>query len=232
VDENRSFVMADIPGLIQGAHAGAGLGDRFLRHVERTRLLVHILDVSGFTERNPVEDFDVINREMRLYSPTLAELPQVVALNKIDVPGARESAEQLAPVFESRGFKTFLISAATGEGVQALVYFLGDELEKLDKAVPKPAETHEIVRITPRNLDLKQWEAKKVGDHEFVVEGKGIERAIAMTSMDNEEAVRRFLRKLDRLGVIESLKSLGIEDGDTVRIGAIEFDYADEDAVE
>ena len=232
VDENRSFVMADIPGLIEGAHAGAGLGDRFLRHIERTRLLVHIIDVSGFTERNPAEDFDAINRELKLYSPKLAELSQVAALNKVDVPGARETAEQLAPVFESRGFKTFIISAATGEGVQPLIYFLGDELEKLNKVVPAPLETQEIMHISPKNLDLKQWEAKKVGDHEFVIEGKGLERAVAMTSMENEEAVRRLHKKLERLGVLKELKNLGAEDGDTVRIGTVEFDYADDDTVE
>jgi len=232
VDEDRSFVMADIPGLIEGAHAGAGLGDRFLRHVERTRLLVNIIDVSGFTDRNPVSDFDAVNRELRLYSPGLAALPQLVALNKIDVPGARETAQQLSPVFKSRGFNTFLISAATGEGVQSLVYFLGDELEKLDKVVPAPVESHEIVRIAPDKLDPRRWEARKVGDREFVVEGKALERAVAMTNLDNEEAVRRLHRKLYRLGVIEALKKLGVEDGDTVRIGAAEFDYAAEDEVE
>ncbi|HUV05573.1 MAG TPA: GTPase ObgE [Armatimonadota bacterium] len=225
VDEDRSFVIADIPGLIEGAHAGAGLGDRFLRHAERTRLLIHMIDVSSSTGRNPADDFDVVNREMRLYSPALVDLPQVVALNKIDIPDARAAAEQLAPVFEARGLKTFLISAATGEGVQSMIYFLGGELEKLDKVVPTPVEAREIVRIAPEKLDLRRWEAKKVGDREFVVEGKGLERAVAMTDMDNEEAVRRLQRKLDRLGVIEALKGLGVQDGDTVRIGAVEFDY-------
>ena len=232
VDENRSFVVADIPGLIEGAHAGAGLGDRFLRHVERTRLLVHMIDVSSFTGRNPADDFDIVNRELRLYSPELADLPQVVAFNKVDIPDARAAAERLAPAFESRGFKTFLISAMTGEGVRSLIYCLGDELEKLDKVVPTPVEAHEILRITPEKLDRRRWEAKKVGDHEFVVEGKGLERAVAMTNMDNEEAVRRLQRKLDRLGVTEALKNLGVEDGDTIRIGAVEFDYVAEDALE
>jgi GTP-binding protein len=232
VDERRSFVMADIPGLIEGAHAGAGLGDRFLRHVERTRMLVHMLDVSGLTGRDPADDFDVVNRELRLYNPELAGLPQVVALNKIDVSGARDHAEKLAPTFQSRGFQVYLISAATGEGVPQLVYFLADELEKLDKAVPTPAEAQEIVRISPAALDRRRYEAKKVGDHEFVVEGKGIERTVAMTNLSSDETVRRLHRKLDRLGVIRALKDLGIEDGDTVRIGAVEFDYASDDEVQ
>ena len=231
VDE-RSFVMADIPGLVEGAHEGAGLGLQFLRHVERTRILVHILDVSGFTGRNPADDFDIINRELRLYSPKLADLPQVVAFNKIDIPGARETAQELAPAFEARGTKTFAISAATGEGVQPLIYFLADELEKLDKAAPPPAETHEILRITPDKPDLHKWEVGKVGDHEFVVEGKGIERAVAMTNLDNEEAVKRLQRKLDRWGINKALKGLGVEDGDTVRIGAVSFDYISEDELD
>lgn len=232
VDEGRSFAMADIPGLIEGAHAGAGLGTRFLRHVERTRLLLHIIDVSGMTGRNPIDDFDIINRELRLYSPDLAKLPQVVALNKIDFPFARETAEKLAPVFESRGMKTFLISAVTGEGVNPLLYFLADELEKLDKVVPTPAEAREILRIAPEKLDSRRWEAKKTGDHEFVIEGKGIERTVAMTNLSNEEAIRRLQRKLERLGVIKALRDLGVQSGDTVRIGAMEFDYVDENELE
>ena len=231
VGEYRSFVMADIPGLIEGAHAGAGLGDRFLRHVERTRLLVHILDISGFTGRNPADDFDAINRELHLYSPELSDLPQVVALNKIDLPDAQETAKELVPAFEDRGIRTFLISAATGEGVQTLIYYLGEELEKLDKIVPTPVEAHEIIRIAPKTLDPKHWEAKKVDDHEFVVEGRGIERTVAMTYLDSDEAMRRLHRKLNRLGVMKALKNLGIQDGDTVRIGAIEFDYTAEDEV-
>ncbi len=232
VDEETSFVMADIPGLIEGAHAGAGLGDRFLRHIERTRLLVHIIDVSGMTGRNPVNDFDVINRELRLYSPSLAELPQVVALNKVDVSGAMETARELAPIFESRGFKTFAISAATGFGVQELIRFLAEELRKLDKVVPTPAEAYETVRLAPEKKDLKRWEAKKVGDHEFVVEGKRLESEVAMTNINNEVALRRLHRKLDRLGVLKALKELGIKSGDTVRIGAIEFDYLADEEVE
>lgn len=232
VDEERSFVMADIPGLIEGAHAGAGLGDRFLRHVERTRLLLHIIDVSGFTGRNPAEDFDAINRELQLYSPVLADLPQVVALNKVDIPGARETAEALAPSLEDRGYKTFLISAATGEGVRPLIFFLGEELQKLDRVVPTQIETQEILRIAPESLDPKRFEIEHVDEHEFEVHGKGLERMVAMTNLATDEAVRRLHRKLDRMGVIQALRDAGAEDGDTVRIGAIEFDYADEDKVE
>jgi len=232
VDEARSFVMADIPGLIEGAHAGAGLGDRFLRHIERTRLLVNIIDVSGFTERDPAQDFEVINRELRLYSAILAELPQVIAFNKIDVSGGEETAGKLAHDLEARGYKTFAISAATGKGTRALIYHLADELQKLDKAAPPPPDTDEVVRIAPERHDLRRWEAKKTGEHQFAVEGKAIERLVAMTNLDNEEGLRRLQRRLERLGIYKALKGIGAEDGDTVHIGPAEFDYLSEDEVE
>jgi GTP-binding protein len=232
VDEQRSFVMADIPGLIEGAHTGAGLGDRFLRHIERTRLLLHIIDVSGFTDRNPAEDFDTINNELLAYSPVLSGLPQVIAFNKIDVAGARETAEELKPVFEARGYTVFIISAATGEGIRPMIYFLGEELERLDQIVPTPVEVDEIVRITAKEADVKSFEVKQVDENEYEVVGKGLQRMVAMSNLDTDESLRRMHRKLDRMGVLKALKEAGVQDGDTVRIGTIEFDYADEDIVE
>jgi GTP-binding protein len=232
VDETTSFVMADIPGLIEGAHEGTGLGDRFLRHVERTRLLLHIIDCSGTTGRNPAEDFDVINRELHLYSPRLAEVPQVVALNKIDVPGGKETAETLLPEFEKRGLKTFAISAATGEGVKPLIYFLSQELQKLDRTVLGPVEMEEVIRIAPEGLSPRNFQVKKVDEHQYEVEGKGLIRMIAMMNLETDESIRRLHRKLDRLGVLQSLRDAGVEHGDSVRVGSIEFDYADDNKVE
>jgi GTP-binding protein len=227
-----SFVVADIPGLIEGAHEGAGLGARFLRHIERTRLLLHIIDVSGFTARNPEEDFDAINRELELYSPVLAMRPQVVALNKVDIPDARKTAEELTPIIEAKGYTVFSISAATGEGVQPLLYFLADELTKLDKLTPPPDDTSEVVHIGPEKAATKRFEVKQLDEHEFVVEGKSLERTVAMSYLDSDEALRKLHRRLDKLGVLRALKAAGVVHGDTVRIGAIEFDYADEDKVE
>lgn len=232
VDDERSFVMADLPGLIEGAHAGAGLGDRFLKHIERTRLLVHVIDVSGTTGRCPISDFESINQELRLYSPKLCELPQVVALNKIDVPGAREKAESLVPVFAERGITAFPISAATGEGVNRLVYFLADELSRLDKITPEVPEADEIQGVVRDKASPRQFEARRVDDHTYVIQGKEIERLVAMTDMNNDYAVRRLMRRLERLGIIKALKDLGIQDGDTVRIGPVEFDYSSDDEVE
>ncbi len=232
VDEERSYVMADIPGLIEGAHAGAGLGDRFLRHIERTRLLLHIIDVSGCTGRDPSEDFDAINRELALYSPVLADLPQVVALNKLDVPGARKIAGPLARSLESRGMRVFEVSAATGQGVKPVVYHLMERLAEMERGVPVASESDQVVRIAPRRQDESRFEAERVGEREFVVRGKGIVRMVAMSNLDSDEAVRRLHRKLVRLGVIKRLEELGAARGDTVRIGEIEFDYASENEVE
>jgi GTP-binding protein len=232
VDEERSFVMADIPGLIVGAHAGAGLGDRFLRHVERTRVLVHILDVSGLTGRDPEEDFHAINRELSLYSERLSVLPQVVVFNKIDLPGARETAERLAKIFDEKGCRTFSISAATGEGTKELIYHLGDELLRIAKETPVPEASAEVLRISPESYDPTRFEIERVDEHEFVVKGRGVERSAAMTDMSNEDAMSRFHRRLERLGILRALKAAGIADGDTVRIGQAEFDYMAEDDVE
>ncbi len=232
LEEGHSFVMADIPGLIEGAHEGAGLGDRFLRHVERNRLLLHIIDVSGFTDRDPTSDFDVINDELRQYSNHLANLPQVVALNKIDISGAREKADEISKSLEDRGYKCFLISAATGEGVKPLIYHLESKLHELAKSIPEPDEKDKFVRIAPGMKDARAFEISKNEFGEYIVSGKGIERMAAMSYLDTEESVRRFHRKLERLGVIDALREAGVEFGDTVHIGDMEFDYADENSIE
>ncbi len=129
-DDDRTFVVADIPGLVEGAHTGRGLGIRFLKHIERTRLLVHLLDMSPDTGRDPVEDYNVVNTELRAFNPELAKRPQIVALNKVDIPGAEERARGLLKYFSDKGIKVFLISAATGKGLKELVSFIGRELER------------------------------------------------------------------------------------------------------
>lgn len=229
-DEN-SFVMADIPGLIEGAHTGSGLGIRFLRHIERTRLLLHILDVSGFTARNPLEDFEAVNRELGLYSEKLAGLPQFVALNKIDVPGAKEIASEITPVLEKKGYEVFIISAATGEGVRQLIDYIGSKLKEIEVA-PVASEKNEVVRIAPDAKDPRQYEIEKVAENEYEVRGKGIERMIAMTKLDNDETLRRLHRKLERIGILKAIKDAGVVHGDTVRIGTFEFDYSSDDELE
>jgi GTP-binding protein len=229
IEPGRSFVVADIPGLVEGAHLGAGLGHQFLRHVERTRLLVHLLDVSGLSGRDPAEDFRIITEELRAYSPRLAELRQIVALNKADMPDAAEIAPALRADLESRGHTVFQISALTGEGVPDLVYAIAGVLDELPREAP-PAE-EEVVRFTAPADD--GWEAeeaagtREAGRGVFVVRGKGVERLVAMTDMNSDAGVRRLQRLLERMGVVARLRELGAQDGSTVRIGKEEFDFID-----
>jgi GTP-binding protein len=243
VEEAHSFVVADIPGLIEGAHVGAGLGHQFLRHVERTRLLVHLLDVSGLSGRDPWEDFEIVNRELAAHSEPLAERPQLVALNKADMPEAAGIVAALTPRLETEGYSVFPISALTGQGVPALLYAIWDQLVELPVQAP-PVET-EVVRFTGPEQDawevaLAEEEAAgrssngAIARHDqepeprtWLVRGKKVERLVVMTDMDNESGVRRMQRILERMGVIGRLRDLGARDGDTVRIGATEFDFID-----
>jgi GTP-binding protein len=222
VEPGKSFVAADIPGLIEGASEGAGLGHQFLRHVERTRLLVHVLDVSGTTMRDPREDFAVVNRELAAYSDRLADLQQIVALNKVDLPEAAEIAPALRKELENQGYTVYEISAATRKGVDELVYGVWRVLEQIP--VPAPPAEADVVRYAAP--EEEQWWAEREGE-EYVVHGKGIERLVAMTDLNNEAGVRRMQRILEKMGVVRKLRDLGAEDGCSVRIGDIEFDFVD-----
>lgn len=224
VDLN-SFVVADMPGLIEGAHDGAGLGHQFLRHIERTRLLVHLIDVSGMTDRNPMHDFDAINDELRLHSEKLASLPQIVALNKSDMPDAQAIVAELKPELESRGLEVFEISALTGAGLQPLLYHVMERLEQLPREEEAPAE--EVMRFTVTPTE-EGWDVRKIGDGEFEVDGKAVEMLVRRTDLANEYAVRRLHKQLEKLGVLKKLRGLGVAEGDTVRIHGIEFEFTDE----
>ncbi len=223
VDVGKSFVVADIPGLIEGAHEGAGLGHQFLRHVERTRVLAHLLDVSGLTGRDPWEDYQVIQRELAAYSPRLAGVPQTVVLNKVDMPDSAAVLAALDSRLEALGRPRFRVSALTGEGLQPLVYALAAQLDALPR--PAPAAETEAVVFTAR--DDERWEAEREGEGVYSVRGRGVERLVAMTDLENDAAVRRMQRILERTGVVRRLRDLGARDGDTVRIGSSEFDFID-----
>ncbi len=232
VDEERTFVVADIPGLIEGASEGIGLGHQFLRHVERTRLLCHLIDVSGTTGREPMDDYAVINRELAAYNEKLAHLPQVVVLNKTDVADP-ELVELLRAEFAEEDRPVFAISAATHSGLEPLVYFLAKSLAEMP---PEPVIEDEIVRITAdggsRHTD-RRWDAHYDAANEvYVVTGKGIERLVAMTQLANDAAVNRLHRTLEKTGIINKLRTLGAQEGDTVRIGKAEFDFFDEYALD
>jgi len=221
VDDGRSFVMADIPGLIKGAHAGAGLGHEFLRHVERTRLLIHVLDTAGSEGRDPVEDFKVTNRELILYNPVIGSRPQVIVANKMDLP---EAAENLTRLKEAYGndYEIFPISAATGSGLDPLIYKVAALLEDLPGITPPEEETaeHVVHRAEPR-FSISREEGI------FLVGGKEIKRHVAMTDLENDEAVERLQWIFKRMGIDDALKEAGIKEGDTVKIGDLEFEYVE-----
>lgn len=231
IDEERTFVVADIPGLIEGASEGIGLGHQFLRHVERTRLLAHLIDMSPMTGREPLDDYAVINRELEKYDARLADLPQIVVLNKIDVADA-ELAEMVTQELVVRGKAVFAVSAATRQGLEPLVFALGEQLSTL--AYPLAAIDEETLRITvdtmARRRQDRRWQASRNSEGVYIVEGKGIERLISMTNLDNEAAVTRLQRTLEKTGIIAKLRTLGAGQGDAVRIGKAEFDFFDEDA--
>lgn len=227
VDNNRSFVVADMPGLIEGAHTGAGLGHQFLRHIERTRLLVNMLDLSGTTGRNPLEDFDVINKELASFNPKLAELPQIVALTKMDVPGAEEIAAPIAQSLREQGHEVHLLSAVTGQGVEELVYAIAEQMDKLGPRHYQLPED-EVVVFTAEAED-NHWEVKRTAPDEFIVEGRPVEILVARANVANEYSLRRLHRQLERIGVIKELRKQGASDGDTVKIRGIEFEFQDED---
>jgi GTP-binding protein len=217
----RSFVIADMPGLIVGAHQGAGLGDRFLRHIARTRLLIHMLDAACLEREDPLADFEAINRELSLHSEQLAELPQIVALNKTDLAGAPERAEAVTRTLAERGFPCHAISAATRQGVDALMEAAWAKLSEMPVPVPA-AEPELIVAAPPREQPLL---VERVEPGLFSVAGSAVARAAAMAYLGSREGIMRFHNELRRLGVVGALEQAGAEEGDTVALSDMEFDY-------
>jgi GTP-binding protein len=219
--DGRSFVMADIPGLIEGAHSGAGLGHEFLRHVERTRLLVHVLDTAGSEGRDPVEDFRVTNRELLLYNPVIAEKPQIIAANKMDLGPAAENFSRLKHIYQDH-YKIYPVSAVTGSGIDALVYSVADMLAALPPAVTPAAEAqYRVTHVAPPRFTIER------ADSGFMVGGREIQRHVAMTDLNNEASVERLQRIMQRMGIDQALKEAGAKAGDTVKIGSFTFEYVD-----
>ncbi|MBZ4687262.1 MAG: GTPase [Clostridia bacterium] len=218
--EHSSFVIADIPGLIEGAHQGVGLGHEFLRHVERTKMLVHVIDIAALEGRDPLEGFHKINKELELYDPILAKRKQIIAANKIDLPGAEENLEILQ---EELGddYEIYSISAVTGKGLKQLVLRMAELVEKIE---PEPLKIKNEKRIIKAPEERFTIEKK---DGVFVVKGKEIEKHLAMTDFNNEDAVQRFQRILKKMGVEDALREKAISIGDTVQIGEMEFEFTE-----
>ncbi len=220
-----SFVVADIPGIIEGAHEGIGLGHEFLRHVERTKLLLHVVDVSGVEGRDPIEDFDTINNELRLYSEKLAEKRQIVLANKCDIPGFDDNFEIFREEMESRGYTVFRISAATKQGISEVLKYTYEALSKIP-----PEEYEEEYEMLDLEAEAAADETITVtvdGDGVYHVEGRRARLIVGSTNMDDYESLQYFQRALIKSGIIDKLKEAGIKDGDQVEIYECEFDYVE-----
>lgn len=218
--EGGGFVVADIPGIIEGAHEGVGLGHAFLRHVERTRILLHFVDVSGIEGRDPIEDVHTINSELRQYSEKLAEKPQIIVANKMDIPSFAENFERFKAQMEDEGYTVFAISAASKKGIQEVLNYTYKMLCEL------PEEEEEEYDY----LDLDEERAKdnieiSVEDGVYIVEGMYVRKIIGSTNFDDYESLQYFQRVLRKSGIIDMLEEKGIKEGDTVHMYGVEFDY-------
>ena len=218
-----SFVIADIPGIIEGASQGTGLGLQFLRHIERTRLLLHVIDVSGIEGRNPVEDFNVINNELKTYSEKLSQRKQIIVASKADLIQDEEQFNELAKLAKEKNMEIFKISSVTGEGVKELLDFVSSTLKTLP--------TEELVEIDELKkvytLEEKDEFTIERKDGIWVIEGPGVERIMRRVNLEDNESMHYFHKSLEKLGVNQALKKAGVQDGDTVSIDGWELEWYD-----
>ena len=227
LSEGQGFVMADIPGLIEGASQGVGLGYSFLKHIERTKVLVHVVDAASTEGRDPVADIKAINEELRAYHPELLKRPQVIAANKIDAiyvdpeSGEENPVERLKKAFEPEGIQVFAISAVSGQGVKELLYHVNELLKTVDQA-PVIFEKEFEYQYQAENLP---YTVEKNEDGVYVVEGPKIEKMLGYTNLDSEKGFQFFQKFLKDSGILTELEEAGIEEGDTVRMYGLEFDY-------
>lgn len=218
--EGNSFVLADIPGIIEGAGEGVGLGHEFLRHVERTRLLLHVVDVSGIEGRNPISDFDIICEEMKCFNPELAKRKQIVVANKTDIITDEKVYSEFCEEIEKRGYELFKISAATKKGVHELMLKALSELS--DIPVPEFNVEEDLLNLS--ETDDGTFTITVEGDA-YVVEGERLLKVVSSTNFDDYESLQYFQKALRSMGVIDALEDKGISEGDLVRIYDIEFDF-------
>ena len=222
--DGNGFVIADIPGLIEGASEGIGLGHEFLRHIERTKVIIHMVDGASVEGRDPLEDIKAINKELEAYDPAILEKPQVIAANKMDVcmEGSEEIIEKLRKEFEPKGIEVFSISAVSGQGVKELLY----HVQELLKTCPEEVTVYEP-EFDPalRFFGEEPFTVEVNEEGEYVVEGPRIEKMLGYTNIDSEKGFLFFQRFLKEQGILKQLEELGIEEGDTVRMYGLMFDY-------
>ena len=223
LDGAPGFVMADIPGLIEGASQGSGLGYQFLRHIERTRLMIHVVDAAGTEGRDPVEDIYKINEELKAYNPEIASRPQVIAANKTDLISVEEDpVARLKAEFEPLDIPVFPISGATGEGIRELLYYVSRRLQEInEKPIVFEQEFFPEEEIIHENLPY----SVEIQDGMYVVEGPKIEKMLGYTNLDSEKGFAFFQKFLKESGILQDLEDAGIEEGDTVKMYGLQFDY-------
>ncbi len=227
LDGGKGFVIADIPGLIEGASEGVGLGHEFLRHIERTKVLIHLVDAASTEGRDPIADIYAINKELEAYNADIAHRPQVIAANKIDAIYAEEGEDPIAKIraeFEPKGIKVFPISAVSGQGLSELLYYVSDMLADIDEAptVFEPEFNPDIDIVTGNEPYTVEFNQK---DNEYVVEGPRIEKMLGYTNLDSERGFQFFQKFLKENGILDELEALGIQEGDTVRMYGLAFNY-------
>lgn len=222
IDNGDGFVIADIPGLIEGASEGIGLGHEFLKHVERTKVLVHVVDAASVEGRDPIEDINKINEELKNYNENLLTKPQVIAANKIDALYEEDNLTLLKEEFESKGIKVFPISAVTGKGIQQLLYHIKTLLDSVDD---EPIIYEQEFYIDEQEIAEEPITIEKEEESVFRVEGSKVEKMLGYTNLESEKGFTFFQNFMKENGIIERLEELGIEEGDTVKMYYLEFDY-------
>lgn len=221
-DYGDSFVIADIPGIIEGASEGVGLGLQFLRHIERTRLLLHVIDVSGSEGRNPVEDFEKINSELQKYSDKLSKRTQIIVANKIDSMQDEKLCQELEKLAKQKGLEIFKISAVTGEGVSELIKHVSELLKILPKEDLLEYEDKKVYSLEEKDdYTIRKEEGK------YIIEGEPVERIMRRVNIGDNESLYYFQKSLDSLGVNKRLKEMGVQEGDIVQIADYELEWED-----
>ena len=227
LDGGKGFVIADIPGLIEGASEGVGLGHEFLRHIERTKVIIHVVDAASTEGRDPVDDIYKINEELKAYNPRMATLPQVIAANKTDVIYSEDEdpVERIRAEFEPQGMKVFSISAVSGKGLKELLYYVRELLDALPKEAVVFEQEYDPNEYNPNDNLPYTFEKSEEEENTYVVEGPKIERMLGYTNLDSEKGFQFFQNFLKTTGILDELEAAGIQEGDTVRMYGMKFDY-------
>jgi GTP-binding protein len=220
--DNFSFVVADLPGLIEGAHRGVGLGHQFLRHAERTSLLLHMVDIAAVEGRDPICDFETINEELRLYNPELAKKPQIVVANKMDLPNAHENLRRCLPYWRERGYEVFAISALTGEGIEPLVYRMAELVKAMQPTAPLPEASEEVIVAPPKRTEAPLT-IERLDEETWLVQGGEVERLTRLINASHPQALAEIKERLLRHGIWKAIRKAGAKAGDRIIVNGLEL---------